>query len=463
MTNSVQLSWTWSGSIENVSGIAVNVRDLVTGAVVAGYPITLAANRTNYNFSGLATEHNYRFSISYTAANSGYLSGGSSVDVKLFQKAIVLNNVDTGTNTAAGITNAPSVVFPNIEFIPLIPDIMRKKGWNTAAELMEYWFKRSGKTYKLEFDKIKSLSKKQGDDIDKLINEWKNPSFFDKSFVDYIYSPSHPRSLLVRELGRLDSNGTSILSVGGVFDHTYSELLPKNTEGWAVGADETKTMHWIHDAIIAPSVFDDIGEYAAAIERGALRLVAKGSVSVSNLTAKITITGVGIYFRDSYDFYDDPGGNQSLGCWRETVPYVSSTCYSNTDGSWKNISNATFRQYNLSNSRAETAGNYRIFSEMKTFDYAQPYVFYTSLTGNDLDVHIAAINKMFALTESMFPNETRSSASSRPKSFGNGNYAKYYDVSGTSLYYYDGCVYFSPREGQYLKVGYLNDWINALQ
>ncbi|HLA34667.1 MAG TPA: hypothetical protein VJ001_07350, partial [Rhodocyclaceae bacterium] len=80
-TNSITANWSWSGNSAGVSAIALNIRDLNTGAIVSGYPVTVTKSTSSYTFNGLTPAHNHRISVEYTAANSNYLSGGATKEI----------------------------------------------------------------------------------------------------------------------------------------------------------------------------------------------------------------------------------------------------------------------------------------------------------------------------------------------------------------------------------------------
>ena len=467
-SNSVLLEWNWSGNSVSTNGITINVRDLDTGYIVSGYPITLPKNYTYHNFIGLASGHTHRFSVNYKAANSSYVDGGSTTEVKTTKPApTVTNNQNPPPSNplpSTGNTSTPPPSSSSKFEITHIPGLMRNIGWNTAADLMDHWFKGTGKSYTLSIENIKKLSSKRSDEIVKAITNWKDSSTFDEGLLNLSETP---RNLLITELRSTNGYNPPLLAKGGKFDFRESELSFPNTDGWLEMAAEQKRMHWIQEAKIQPynitPILIGFDEYTAAIGKGVLRLVPAGTVFVANNQATITITGVGIYFRDGYDFVDW----QPLGCWSVDSPYLTATCASDSIDlidNWTYVENEDFRAYNRGKSLPDNHGNFRIFSEMLKYDYPSPYTFTVPLTDSDLQAHTNAVKKMFSLTESAFPIETRASLYQQPTELSDGNFVKHYDISGTALYFYDGYVFYTASPGGLpIRIGTLSEWLERLQ
>lgn len=237
-----------------------------------------------------------------------------------------------------------------------IPDLMRKKGWEFAPQLMDYWFAGSGKNYGVTFENVMELSYKVSDKV----HNWEN-----RALNNNLISKATEKFLIKELKNTYNGNGGMIIPSGGTFDHITCEASfdkdkcgEKSLAGgsWDTGGNEAKSMHWIIDKKIEDYDVDD--EYTAAYGKVALRVVAAGKVDVSDDgIAKIQLSKIGIYARDSYDFV----GSQNLGCWVRIEPYVYPICL----GFIEEFSarNATFRDYNTSIGRDENHGDFRIFSD----------------------------------------------------------------------------------------------------
>jgi hypothetical protein len=249
---------------------------------------------------------------------------------------------------------------PRIEEIPYI---MRKKGWSFAAQLMEYWFKGSGKNYFVD------------------LNNMQNKFPIIKNAVKKYQQNAKDNYLGEVEISYLKK---SLKNVDGLFTFIQDEISLAG-EGWypSVFDDEKKNMHWIGEQALSHLWLD---EYTAAFNNSVIRLVANGVVEYQYGYRKAFLSKFGIYLRDSYDFYDDnddvypnttepvtgagstvPYQNshshsQNLACWSFESPYVAPSFLGWTLTKPLCVSNKSFRDYNIQNGYNENHGNYRIFS-----------------------------------------------------------------------------------------------------
>jgi len=248
---------------------------------------------------------------------------------------------------------------------------MRKKGWNLAAGLMDYWFAGSGQNFYIDLTTIENTNSEVRTKINKLKS--------DKMFTDNL------KKLLVTELEKTSVNGEqkSILKLNyeSQFNHILTEL-GRIPSGYQPKIEEEPLMHYIAEEKV--SSYDVSQEFTGAFANIALRLVTAGSVKpLGGDLVRVTVTDGAVYVRDKYDFE----GGQPLGCWQYSAPYVVETDPANIVRFSKNagyviptcltVNNALFRQYNKNNGKSESTGDFRIFSfpTKNTFAYKPSITF----------------------------------------------------------------------------------------
>lgn len=112
----------------------------------------------------------------------------------------------------------------------------------------------------------------------------------------------------------------------------------------------------------------DLDDMSAALGNFAFRVVVSGSVAAASGGSgyQVTITEVGVYIRDSFDF----NGDQFLGYWDDSDNAVSMM----NPLSGTAVSNSDFRDWRLRNGRG---GDFLVFSDIKRTTLATPDTFTT--------------------------------------------------------------------------------------
>lgn len=343
-------SWT-SGTYGNNQSFIRPVS--VAGASRIAYSI-VGETESNFDFITVRDERgNILVSrLSGQIAHQG-IADGSTVFVSFTSDySVVKSGFTVRVSSLAPATGGGSLVPtpPSSAFaVVQIPSIMRALRWNTAADWMDRWFYGNGTNLVVPLNQITSLSS----DALAATRRWNA----DSSFL----GRNEVRNELIRGLRReVDSRGVSILVRGGSYDFIGKELMAAGNNFDTVEGEIAK-MYWI-DQVNFGSRIDfllsglQITESIAAIDRGVIRLVPSGHVTVSGNVATVRIHRLAVYFRDAYDFE----GSQPLGCWALNppgvttiaAPFSSSTC----------VYNSTFRDWKQQN---PTLGkDFRIFSEM---------------------------------------------------------------------------------------------------
>lgn len=80
----------------------------------------------------------------------------------------------------------------------------------------------------------------------------------------------------------------------------------------------------------------------------------------------MTITNVGAYMRDSYDF----NGDQPLGCWNVCTNKVEEGFFCSGSAA---VTNGDFRDWRTANGKG---GDFVVYSDVKTTTLSSPEVFY---------------------------------------------------------------------------------------
>ena len=237
--------------------------------------------------------------------------------------------------------------------------------------MMEYWFAGTGRNKDIDIDVIKNLSNEAKSIIASVNESVANEEMF-KSDANL-----SPRSFLLSNLlTTINQNGVSVLVGGGDFDHISTERRAAGEDYMCLdekdgceGEKKLIDMHWIQEYLLNDALFTKVeylllgsDEYTAAFNEAVLRLLAKGRVTLSDGSIKVTVTGLALYFRDTYDFRKI---SQDLGCWSLHNPFTSRY---KLDSGWTCVSNSSFREYNSERiSKSENEGkDFRIFSTLET-------------------------------------------------------------------------------------------------
>lgn len=260
-----------------------------------------------------------------------------------------------------------------------IPCLMRKNGWNTAADLMINWFMGNGENYNISLYDVKKINPDLKDAVAKLKESSKT---FDSNSdnIKKLY-----RQLLVDELVKTkNADGKPILFYGGAFDHiAHDAAYIKQNPKWAPYSVEIEkdNMHFMKEKKFCiydpkqPLQFDcPLSDFFAAFGSSTIRLVTKGKVTpLNDGSVQITVTNGAVYFRDSYDFEKK---DQFLGFWSYSWPYASPLAIGisgdfvpyQTNG-WLEVTNKSFRDYNVANGKKANRGDFRIFSSFEEVKY----------------------------------------------------------------------------------------------
>lgn len=258
-----------------------------------------------------------------------------------------------------------------------IPRIMRYHGWNNGAALMSRWFSRSAQrvpdyappdTTTIKMDWILGYPGPKG--------------VYDKIFEERVWANEAARGVLASRLSKwgkltgfaanFDQSKKSVTELedeyinfrpygGGYSGYSgYYGSSGYSGSGYS-GAQGASDNSNNASGVVAGGLNDLI----AAIGAFTFRIVVVGSTTpVLPKGRQVTITKVGVFVRDSYDF----DGFQFLGFWNDTNNSVSTL----NPFSGTGVYNSTFRDYRT---KTKMGGDFLVFSDVKWTTLPTPHTF----------------------------------------------------------------------------------------
>jgi Family of unknown function (DUF6402) len=272
----------------------------------------------------------------------------------------IISTLDMG-NIYPESNENDNIIFSSVDdfLVEDIRHIMRNKGWNTAAALQDFWF--NGQERIANPDLGYDYSGGNAYLLENVVS------------MDWIIANAPLGSRIQGIVSKL-TDPTSILTSDGL--NRLEKLVKRkrkeyNTDEFPLFDSKSSAEDLVADRIDAKetkysSNIDN--EVYAVLGRFAIRSAAIGyAVRVARGEFQVTVTGVGLFVVDSFDF----AGEQSLGCWgrwdRGPSPISPGTeCVGNDD----------FRRYRILKKRG---GDFIIKSDVKIYNFATPVVTNISL------------------------------------------------------------------------------------
>lgn len=229
-----------------------------------------------------------------------------------------------------------------------IPRIMRSHGWHNGARLMDIWFAGA-----------RAVAPAYGPPDATTIR-------MDTWVLTFARAKATYEQLMK---DRIWANAAARIEIGNMLRR--SGLLGGDEKPRVFGKldepVETQDADYVNQRIVGFGV-GDLDDMSAALGNFAFRILIAGSVvGVPDSGAgahRVTISEVGVYIRDSYDF----NGDQSLGFWDDKDNSVSMiNPFSGTA-----VSNADFRKWRTANGRG---GDFIVYSDIKRTLLSPPDVF----------------------------------------------------------------------------------------
>jgi hypothetical protein len=237
-----------------------------------------------------------------------------------------------------------------------IPKIMRANSWPTGARLLDTWFSRGSAVAPAYSSAVSNVIRMSWvlrfgdarDVYDKLIRDqiWANAAG-QKEITSMLKRKSLLSSSTKVSFGDL-SKSAEIIDADYINYRSVSTSLPLDDLDAALGSF---TFH----VAVAGAVEPIWSPPPNAKGAPAARLGQKtGTEPERKLTGRsVTVTEVGVYVRDSFDF----NGDQDLGYWDDEDDSVSSWIMFSGD----HVTNADFRKWRVSNKKG---GDFLVYSDV---------------------------------------------------------------------------------------------------
>lgn len=253
--------------------------------------------------------------------------------------------------------------------LELIPKIMDREKWIVGAKLMRHWFSRTAFTISSD----QTVNTPANEDIVTL--KW----VLSKTAEFKAAREAYENILNKSDANYKTKNSTNELlnrlQADTAFNLKDMKIGQKKRFNHYPSGSRTSSLHPKHIQSKTVDAGSSGNKLVAALARFNFHLLAQGEVEIlDSRRIRVTITGVGVYVRDSYDFTDDPNDwfSQPLGCWDfQKMKYHGRV---NIWGSFTIlcVSNNSFRTWRTKNKRG---GDFRIFTDIRHIDVKPHYSF----------------------------------------------------------------------------------------
>lgn len=247
-----------------------------------------------------------------------------------------------------------------------IPVIMRAKGWNKGADLLENWFNRAAYTRKAKGPVANEFSSAYniGDLTAWLLKKPEGKQVWDKIFNDKLWrSNDSSRGDAITRLGTL-------LTAEGILKPGIKDQQFGYKSYSAVDYEQNKKA--LNASSFKTGITTELTETVAALGSFNLKIALNGKVShapgmiwKNNYTVKPE--SIDIWLWDLFDFEDDPNDltSQPLGCWDESNNTVAKIAVT---GGKVCVNNETFRTYRTNNNKG---GDFYVCSDVLRYQFTR--------------------------------------------------------------------------------------------
>ena len=225
--------------------------------------------------------------------------------------------------------------------LEVIPSIMSANGWRNGAAVLREWFSNPAAggppdTTTVTMDWILGFSEAN--------------TIYQSMLNERVYMNQPAQNALRQLLTRLR------IRDGDTFDFN----LPITTLDPPFAGSPDYSVNF--RAMNAAGVFSSLNDLSATLGNFVFKIMVAGRVSGGT----ITITSVGVYVIDSFDFI----GDQSLGCWNPCSADVGKFFCDGSDG--VDVNNAMFRNWRTQNG---AGGDFYIYSDIRRIVLPTPVTF----------------------------------------------------------------------------------------
>lgn len=207
-----------------------------------------------------------------------------------------------------------------------VPKTMRKKGWNVAASLIEYWLNGNEKVMPESVRKGKTTAREYG-----AVNTGTVTMAWLQGFARARISIAELKAKLASKEAKEVIKGKLIKNYPGISINEKTTLRIDNSQLDVVDLHT----NWQFQFQESGSQLDQLDELTAALGRfSVMAAIRKASLK----DRVLTVSEVGFYVKDIFDF----SGWQPLGCWTDQdVTYTGLTRYCT------HMSNDVFGEYRI--------------------------------------------------------------------------------------------------------------------
>ncbi|EEE2004595.1 hypothetical protein CI266_005044 [Salmonella enterica subsp. enterica serovar Kotte] len=260
-------------------------------------------------------------------------------------------------------------VVHNVFYIDMIPDAMKKMGWDMAPKLMKNWFSISPSYAFTEENKKENLNA----DATKLESSRVNSDIVKMSWaINYEQVSSS-----------IDTLKKKWKSINGI--ERLKKLLKNkgdyNKASVEIGyTDDVKVLDATSqvNTISIGSKFDTVNDWYGAMGNANLKVCVRGKTEARGECVFFLVEKLGIYLKDTYDFLDQGSTSEPLGIWsrerilnkEETAVYMSSYLSGLWGGLARSYSgfvpvfNSDFRKWQI---KYNKGGDFIVFSDVLWF------------------------------------------------------------------------------------------------
>lgn len=254
-----------------------------------------------------------------------------------------------------------------VHLVRYIPGVIRHLGWQNGAALQDAWFARVGSQNPTVNVPITNVIK-----MDWVLGYPRAKNVYDTLVIQKIWANAAGKNALVNEIKKMIIDRILVIpSVEnqavqfGVFDAQIVTISNKKIPKFDKYHYQERS--FIENAFDAND--EDLDDLYAALANFVFRVVAGGIIARRKNHYSITITRVGVYVRDSFNYIDE-GWNQimsqPLGYW----DIVSNKASTKKGDGFRYINNESYNKYRTDYNKG---GDFIVFSDIKTINTSDEF------------------------------------------------------------------------------------------
>jgi hypothetical protein len=293
---------------------------------------------------------------SFNLTGSNFEKGGEAISELFF--TIKVDDCNTKEYCNTNDSNRLKV-----HLIRYIPKIMEDKGWEKGLQLQEKWFNGLKNSVPGKYADIANVIK-----MEWVLGFPRAKAVYDKIINEKIWVNNAGKNALIKELQQMRlRTPTNMLMVTNFGDFSLSQIVNNKNQL----APQIDIHHYQERAFKEnPDPTDkDLDDLYAALANFVFRLAAKGNITkLNDQDYLVTITEVGIYVRDSFDYNDEPISITSFKTWiSQPIGYWSpdknDASTSEKDDSYYFIQNSDYQAYR---NQTGYGKDFLVYSDVKT-------------------------------------------------------------------------------------------------